>query len=206
MLNRHPNLLDTAIIFTRAWSIFADPDAYDVTDISWDAGISWDSSQTADPAVVYELDGDDEGAGWSEWDEIEDTHTVMITLDAGSGNIIQAGFVSMGTVNEFNNPKYGITENLVDYSIVKELNNGAFYIRKRDVVRRFSGGIALKRDPSFYKFLLSILKANGQVPLATMIVDDDNWEWIVYGRFVKAGGPHIFKNDSVLNFELLEVL
>ena len=176
--------------------------------ISWDTAdsISWDDSEVDDPPVVYELSGEDEGAGWSEWDELMGSHTIVISLDAGAGNIVQAGYVAVGTVEGFENPAYGINEGLVDYSVVKELNNGAFYIRKRDVVRTFSGSLSLSREPDFYGFMLDILRTNGQTPLAVMMVDDDSWEWIVYGRFTDAEGPHVFRNRSVINFNFLEVL
>jgi hypothetical protein len=177
------------------------------TDISWDTGISWDDDVGSVP-VTYTLSGTDEGAGWAEWVERVGSHTVVVTLTAAAGSIVQAGICAVGTINSYDDPISGVTEGLVDYSIVRELNNGAFYVRARDVVREFGLRQILKTNTDFYELMYSIFKLNGQKPIPFRLCDDacTNWEWLVYGRVTRASGAHTYVADSDLDFNILEVL
>ena len=173
---------------------------------SWDTDIAWDDN-IATPGFTYELSGEDEGAGWVEWGARTTSHTITISLDAGAGNIIEAGIIRVGIINNFRDPLMGLQENLVDYSIVKELNNGAFYVRKRDVVREFTGELDIKRDDDFYSFMMDILKKKGQKPMAVRLSTSlTNWQWIIYGRMISAYGTHDLPEYSKIQFNLREVL
>ena len=143
---------------------------------------------------------------WIDYDYQAVEHKVIIDFERGSG-IIEAGVIRAGRANNFKNPKYGIKEGRKDYSIIKELNNGAFYIRKRDIVKTFGGSIFVERDREFYEFMTDIVTANGASPLAWKVTDQSEHDWTVFARFSgMPNGVHKTKNYGEINFNLLEVV
>lgn len=188
-------------------TIFIGQDIEWVGGIEWAGGIEWDEQDDAPSSTTYQLSGVNEGAGWIEWEKINASNTIQLVLDAGEGNIIEAGVCVAGVVNSYDEPEYGLTDGFVDYSIVKELNNGAFYIRKRDVVRKFNGILNFKHALDFYKFMLDVLRPQSQLPFAVHLNGAlANWEWIIYGRFTSVSSSYDGPNQTTVNFELLEVL
>lgn len=176
--------------------------------VTWQSDVSWDSSGDDDVSEVALLPGDSSGCAWFDFAARTSSFSVTLTLTAQAGEIIQAGVLRIGTCNSFDDPAYGLKEGLQDYSIVKELNNGATYIRKRDVVRTFQGRITEDRDTDFYTFLLDVAKKVGPTPLAWRLVHNiTDSEWIVFARFrVMPIGSHDRPLHSRINFDLLEVL
>lgn len=176
--------------------------------ISWESGIAWDSTGDTDISEVSLLPGDISGCAWFEFAERDSSFTATLEMTAAAGEIVRAGLLKVGTCNRFNDPLNGIAEGLRDYSIVKELNNGATYIRKRDVVRTFRGSLFGDRDSDFYAFMLQVGRLTGPIPLAWRIMDTvTGSRWIVYARFDEMpGGVHELPRDSRINFNLLEVL
>ena len=177
--------------------------------ISWDTGISWDSSGDSDTSETTLLTGDIDGVAW--WDFAvarSSNFTATITLTADAGEIIRAGVIRCGTVNAYRDPNAGIKEGLRDYSIVKELSNGATYIRKRDVVRTFEFALWEDRDTDFYEFMLDVSRELGPEPMAWRIMDTvTDEEWIVFARFDRMpGGSHDLPSQSMIDINLLEVL
>jgi len=177
--------------------------------ISWDTGISWNTSGDDDTTETTLLTGDTDGVIWSDFDTARTSNfTATITLTADAGEIIQAGVIRCGTANIYADPSPGVREGLRDYSIVKELNNGATYFRKRDVVRDFEFSIIEDRDVDFYEFMIDVSKAAGPEPLAWRIVDGaTDAEWIVFARFDSMPrGSHVTSIMSQIDINLLEVL
>jgi hypothetical protein len=117
--------------------------------------------------------------------------------------VIQAGIAS---TTHFDTSR-GLKEELIDYSIEKELANGAFYYKKRDVVRRFSGNIVLDRDYEFYNFMYEIFRKKGKRPLFWAVVDEDRSEWFIYARAESMpSATHDYLTKARLQFSLIEVL
>ncbi|MFH2074368.1 MAG: hypothetical protein ABIJ57_03335 [Pseudomonadota bacterium] len=179
------------------------------TGIAWASGITWDTSGDQDTTELSTLPGDTTGALWSQFAAARTgSFSATVTLTAAAGDTIQAGIVRCGTANDYKDPQYGIAEGLVDYSIVKELNNGATYFRKRDVVRTFDFKLLEDRDTDFYEFMLTVSKAMGPTPIAWRIrgTATDN-KWIVFARHEQMPkGRHSSPDNSEIFISLIEVL
>ena len=161
-----------------------------------------------DTTVTYDLTTSNEKNFWAEYSSTIIEHTVVLTFTAAAGEIVEAGVISAGTSILFADPKYGIREGLIGYSIIKKLKNGAFYLKDTNVVRTFSGRLTLDRDTDFYTFMLDTAKALGSNSFAcrtsTTVTD---WEWVVYVRFNgMPKGSHIYPDDSMIDFSLIESL
>ena len=179
------------------------------TGIEWDTNVEWFENSGAGPEYsVYDLSSSNEGAFWAEYATRYVPHQLTLTFTAAIGEIVEAGVIAAGASHSFNDPQYGIQEGLIDYSIIKKLANGAFYIKAQDVVRTFTGEITLTRDSDFYTFMLDIARALGPNPFACRISTNvTNWEWVVYARFDGLPqGVHGYPDDSEIQFSLLEVL
>ncbi|MBW2606147.1 MAG: hypothetical protein JRD05_00780 [Deltaproteobacteria bacterium] len=167
----------------------------------WVSGTEWRTAEDPSPATIYDLNPGSVGAMWGEYTQIDVPHIIELTFTAAAGTILECGVVVPGTVNTFDDPRYGVKEGLRDYSISKELNNGAFYYRKRDVVRIFNFDLIEDGDTDFYTFMHSIVQLVGPGPLAWRILHSGmtNWEWVVYARNDSMpAGDHGFSRDSSL--------
>lgn len=142
---------------------------------------------------------------WVDYDYQADEHKVIIDYEMGAG-IIETGIIRAGFSYNFKNPQYGISENLIDYSVKKELSNGAFYYRKRDIVRQFSGMIQVVRDPDFYTYYRKVMIASGPAPFACKLTDNENHDWSVFVRPEMPKGKHGKKDHSTINFVFIEVI
>lgn len=176
--------------------------------IDWMGGVAWDQSGNNDYSETKLLTGNTDGCAWFDFAERNSSFSVIIELTAEAGEIIQAGILRCGICNSFENPSYGLREKLKDYSIVKELNNGAIYVRKKEVVRVFSGRILEDRDSDFYTFLLKVARNVGPQPLAWLVVSNGGSRWIIYGGFSAnmPEGHHDQPAHSWINFHLVEVV
>ena len=150
-----------------------------------------------------------ENSVFATWSERSTSHTVVITLAAETGDILQVGAVTVGDVLLWPDPIKQYSETFQDYSIEKELNNGALYYRQRDIVREFSGTIIVNRksdtEHDFYDFM-NIYKQIGKNPIGWMMSDISGGEWVVFGRFEYIPkGVHI-KDKSRINYNVIEVL
>lgn len=174
-------------------------------------------SETLVAAQAYDLKGTDTYLefiqdGGEHWTQIWHDYTyqpdpvvVIIDFEAAVGAIAEAGVIRCGIAMTFQDPKAGLQEGLKDYSIIKKLNNGAIYTRKRDVVRTFSGIITLERDRDFYFFLRDTIQQVGPEPLAWRILALVNHDWPVFARADKMpSGAHSRPAHSDIKFSLLE--
>lgn len=146
---------------------------------------------------------------WMDYDStyIRANHTITISLDAGAGAgvVAQCGVVRAGDMNEFDNPQYGLNENYNDYSVIKQLNNGGIYFRKRGIAKKYSGTLIVNRNNDFYRFVNNIARPKGQTPMAWQLVDDDNY-FNIYGGFEGGmpSGTHDLFSHSSISFSIVE--
>lgn len=176
---------------------------------AWASGAVWADSSGTSVIKTYDLSASNVGALWADYTKKNYKHIVELIFTGVAGSTIEAGVVRAGDVNTYRDPKSGITEGLRDYSIIKELNSGAFYTKKRDIVRIFGFQILEERNPDFYNFLLDVIQQNGPGPLAWRIVHRSitDWEWVVYARANgMPKGRHSFPAHSLLDILLIEMV
>ena len=144
----------------------------------------------------------------------ESAHKIKIALTASAGVQVYCGVIRSGQSREFRNPQYGLSEGLKDFSVIKELNNGARYTRKRDIPRTFSGKFMVDRDPDFYQFMHDVAQTAGPIPLAWLLYDDgatttsdtEN-RWAVFAYFDSMpSGSHAYYQHSEIDFALTEAI
>ena len=144
---------------------------------------------------------------WQEYTEQTAAHKATIKLTAGSGETVEAGIVRAGAMKTFINPNYGASQSPKDYSIKKDLRNGAKYTKKRDIVRNFSYTIEILRDTKFND-LMDLYDYYGPDPFALLIADeiDDNL-WTVFGAFTsEPKGSHKYFTHSDVSISILEAV
>lgn len=136
----------------------------------------------------------------------QNKHNILIEF-ISSGNV-KAGVIRAGRITEFSDPNYGLQESLKDFSIIKELNNGAIYIRKRNIVKTYSGKIDVVRDGQFYQFMRDIIQLNGQLPIFWWVSNNlINTDWIVFGKpDGMPSGVHSYFSHSEIDFAIQEVV
>lgn len=157
---------------------------------------------------------DDTGsfAIWMDFDDFNDDVEVSILLSKSSNTsdiTLGAGCLVVGEYVCIPGLQKGLREGLKDYSLHRELSNGARYYKKRDIVRTFSGTAILNRTPYFYDFVLDIARTYGQKPLMWNLVTADQWggEAVIYGVLnTPPEGSHRYFDKSVITFEIEEVL
>jgi len=145
---------------------------------------------------------------WQSYTEQTATHTVEITLTAPVGSAVYAGCLKIGDGVTIANPQYGISESRRDFSIVKELNNGAYYIRKKDSVRTFDVSFIEDRATDYYLFT-QIADYYGPNPLAILLVDnsDDDHEWAIFGHILSPfSASHSNLDHSGVGFSIVEAV
>ncbi len=173
-------------------------------EILWADEILWDQDEDAHSSM-FDVTNETDGVFWSEWAERDLQHTIELRLIAKPDEDIMVGVAKAGDINIFPDPVDGLEQGLKDYSIEKELNNGAFYYRKRDIVRTFAGEINMERNPDFYTFMHGIARENGKNPLAWRLITKGDLKWVVYARFSDLpSGKHSRRVN--LNFTIIEVI
>lgn len=135
-------------------------------------------------------------------------HKVRLALTgAVVGQPVYVGVAVAGNRKQFINPNRGIQESLVDYSVEETTNNGSFYYEKREVVRKFTGGLSLQVDTELYTMLYNLGQQIGKQPLAWKITDFIGSKWTVYARFDQLpSATHNNITFGAANFSLLEVI
>lgn len=174
---------------------------------SWEAGFSWTDDEVA-TSVTYDLPGV-RGRLWAEYPEFTVPHVVKVTLTTASG-VPYAGIARAGVVQEFADPRYGIEEESQDFSIEKELNNGASYFRKRSVVRSYPKLELIETRANAFLLKHDVFDSVGPEPLAIKLVSnagvtDD--EFILFAKRVEAPQiSHITLTHSKIELSLTEVV
>lgn len=147
---------------------------------------------------------------WGDYEYISTNMIATILLVTDIGTTLEAGVLIIGEAKEFVNPVYGLTEAIVDYSIVKELHNGSVYVKDRAKVRQFSFDLNLKRkcaiENDFYTFMYELSRIHGSRPAAWALTDI-GFNWIVYGRFTSMpSGSHYSAFRSNISATITEVV
>lgn len=144
---------------------------------------------------------------WMEYTAQADTHSVTLALTAAAGTTVEAGIVRGGVIVDFKNPQYGFTESKLDYSIIRELNNGAMYTKKRNIVRTFSFQMDMIRSSEFYD-LSDIYDYYGPNPFAMLLAEGiQDSQWTIFGRMANPfQGSHSYPSDSVVSISITEAV
>ena len=134
-------------------------------------------------------------------------HTIEITLTAPAGEAVYAGVLKVGLGVDLVNPGYGLSESRRDFSIVKELNNGAYYIRQKDPVRTFSLSFLEDRATDFYNFS-TVADYYGPTPFAMLLAENiDDLEWAILGHVLSPfSASHAYLNHSQVSFSITEAV
>ena len=145
---------------------------------------------------------------WQEYTKQTEAHIATIKLTAGSGEIVEAGILRAGDMLTLSNPQYDAVQSPKDFSIKKDLRNGAIYTKKREIVRSFSYSMDLRRETKF-RDLMDLYNYYGPNPFAMLIDDeasDDNM-WCLFGAFTsEPKGSHKYPIDSIANVAILEAV
>ena len=144
---------------------------------------------------------------WQSYTAQSVIHTIEITLTAPAGEAVYAGVLKVGLGVDLVNPAYGIGESRRDFSIVKELNNGAYYIRKKDPVRTFSVSFLEDRATDFYKFT-QVADYYGPKPVAILVAEGiDDLEWCIFGHILNPfSASHAYLNHSTISYTITEAV
>jgi len=178
----------------------------------WWPDVSWVDSQDA-VNVEYLVTPETQGKFnlWIDFSQFTAAVTIQLYFTKNyalaPSLLIGAGVVVVGVAEIFPNPNYGITEGIVDFSLTRELSNGATYYKPRDRVRKFSGEMIVNRESDFYRMFYDIARDYGSQPMMWYLIENMGNKWIVYGRLISMPeGSHAYLNHSVIGFEIMEVL
>jgi len=121
---------------------------------------------------------------WQEYTRYTSSCVATIALTT-TETTLECGIVRAGDVVTMKNPAYGINETIKDYSIKKDLRNGAYYTKKLEMVRMFSWSCVMARETEF-RSLMSLYEYYGPDPFAVLITDNISSAddiWTVFGCF-----------------------
>jgi len=169
-----------------------------------------DYSYAVDEVAVSALENlpGEGGRVWADYPEILLPHVVTISITAATAP--SAGIVRAGAVEEFRDPGPEHEEDSVDFSVEKELNNGADYFRKRNVVRKFTGLSMIETRANAWTFKHDIFDRVGPCPLAIKLFSDPGITDDEFIIFAKRTDPpklrHITSALTRISFSLREVI
>jgi hypothetical protein len=131
------------------------------------------------------------GRYWQEYTDWGTAHTAEITLTT-TEETLEAGIVRAGELYTLKAPQYGISENLKDFSIKRELASGAYYTKKLDFVRSVSYQCPM--NDAQYHDLVDLYEFYGPDPFAMLLTDGaaDTQQFAIFGNFEAA--PSMTRN------------
>ena len=177
--------------------------------VSWEDKVIWIGDETVLFDYTYDLSTSSIGSLWINYpDGLNQTKTVFIKLTCAAGDYIHAGVLRAGDIFEMRDPDYGMSEKLQSYSIIKELNNGSFFFKKRESAREFGCKWEIDRDHDFYTFMYDIMRVYGEIPMAWRLSSTlTNPEWIVFARpSSMPSASHDYPMQSTMEIELIEAI
>lgn len=196
------------IIAVAAESVFVT--ITDPTGIVWQSvvwpEVSWSSGFGIDTTSVMVGDTNGYQNIWVSFPEFNSPVTIRIELRKTTGTplVMSMGVLQVGTPTEINYIVHPMEEGLQDFSIQRELSNGAIYYRRRDIVRTFSGNMRIPRV-CFQNFMRDIARVYGSTPMMFNLVPEFGNDFIVYGRLsTMPSGYHDTPSHSLINFNLIE--
>ena len=152
----------------------------------------------------------DPGDAKALWEEYSDTgsrtHIIKLTMACSTDKTLEAGAAVAGEKNNFNAPM-ALSEGLVDFSVRKELNNGAWYIKNRDAVRTFDMTVRETRAGNYFTLMRTVLQGAGAGPLAWNLIDNSTtYNWVVLALVgARTGSQHRLPADALITLNLTEV-
>lgn len=176
---------------------------------AWAPSAQWFDGDIESVPILYELSDSGVGTLWAEYGAFDGAHIVNLDMVAPEGETVYAGVVRSGPVIEFPDPSAEPVEGLIDYSIQRELNNGAVYTRVRDIVRTFSFSVLMDRKTEFYTLMKTIIQGHGPRPLSWALLGGTvaEWDFVVYARVqAMPSGTYRMLEYVDVNIELIEVL
>ena len=200
----------TGIVAESATVKISNPSGITWGNVTW-GNVSWDPGTpdvVIDSTYIQEQ-GRDFASLWASFPQFDSIVNITIELrkSTGNPNVLAAGVLVAGEMVSFPDPFAPLAEGINDYSITRELSNGAFYHRERDRVRTFAGEIGMDRAQYFYQFMRDFARTYGQTPVMALIAEGMGDEFIIYGRLAgMPSGSHINRNRSAISFNLIEVI
>jgi len=145
---------------------------------------------------------------WIDYTFLDDNHTITLDIKNESGAVPEIGIMRGGmSYNLAYNPRAGLQEGLVDYSIKKKNINGSDYYSKKPIIRTFSGSSLVSRDEEFYYILYRIAQLKGEEPLAWKVTSLGSDQWAVFAKLDgMPTGSHDLPAYSNLSWRLTEAL
>lgn len=145
---------------------------------------------------------------WIDYTYQSNVHTITLAIKNSTGSVAAVGIMRGGlNTNLPYNPRIGLKEGLIDYSLKKSNANGSAYYQKKDIIRTFSGSSLMGRNKMFYKVMAQIAQTKGEEPLAWKITDLGENQWNVFAGFKgMPSGGHDFTNYTNLSWNLVEAL
>jgi hypothetical protein len=176
--------------------------------VEWDSETGWSNNVGYGTGLFELYQNGDTYAIWLDIDPVSIPLEVTMELVAADDAPVEVGILWTGKKVEMDtNPSMGLNEGLIDYSITKELSNGAIWVKDRDIVRYFSGEIDVIRERKFYEFLYGIARNIGQNPIPWKITNLNTTDWILFGKFDSMpSGSHYSINNTRISFAIKEVL
>lgn len=159
-------------------------------------------------SIVQNLPGS-KGRLWADYQEFSTPHIIRVTLTAEVGETVYAGILRAGNVETFNDPLYSPKEFSTDFSIEKELNNGADYFRVRNIVRSFPALSIIETRENAFKFKLDIFDQIGPKPLAIRLAHKKitDKEFVLFAKRISPPEvEYISSTLAKINFNLREVI
>jgi len=145
---------------------------------------------------------------WVSFDQFDSAVDISITLfkDGGSSEVLSAGTLVVGEMDEISGMQYPVNDGLKDYSISRPLANGSPWYKKRNIVRTMGGTLRVSRDV-FFRFNRDLAQKYGQTPMMWNLMDCAGMEFVMYGRLsVMPSGAHQGQDRATIDFEITEEL
>ena len=144
---------------------------------------------------------------WQDYTQQTIAHKIVIDFTSPDNTVVEVGAIHVGAVESlFVNPDFGVSEGILDFSIVKPLNNNTIDIIPKPLLRTFSGQILIERESQFHDITHDFIDIAGDRIYAFLISDLDNVYWTILGWFREIpSGSHDYPNHSIVSFRIEEV-
>ena len=142
------------------------------------------------------------------YDKYYKPHVINIYLShPDSGIDIEVGVAYIGVRDDFHEPDIGVVQTFKDYSLISELQRGATFILKRDIVRKFNFTMDFCLRSNDAERMKEIMLKVGPDPIPWWVTTANDEMWLVFARkdAEPAGTFYTYgRVKSVLN--IIEVL
>jgi hypothetical protein len=146
------------------------------------------------------------GRLWAEF--TNQTTPFIVRIDLVAAAPVYAGILRAGKVQQFKDPAPEFSETTKDFSIEMELNSGANYFRKRNLIRSFSNLTMVESRANAYLFKMGIFDALGPKPVAIKLFESQtDFKYIIFAKRDSLPNiVHLSKDYSGIKFDLIEVV